>query len=78
MQYIKTLDEHIHAITQEFELLGHGAPVAVSDHINNVYCSLEDETALEAVTVLMDECNEIIEAAKLMKKRLEAYGKEPA
>ncbi len=78
MQYIKTLDEHIHAITKEFEQSGYSPNIAVSDHINNVYCSLEDETALEAVTALMDECDEIMTAAKLMKKRLEAYGKETA
>lgn len=77
MNYIKTLDEHIHAITKDFET-SNSAACTLADHINNVYCGLEDETALEAVTALMDECDEIITAAKLMKTRLEAYGKEPS
>lgn len=78
MHYIKTLDEHIHAITQEFEQDQRSAPIAVSDHINNIYCALDEETAIEAVTVLLDECDDIIAAAKLMKTRLGAYGKEPS
>lgn len=78
MNFIKTLDEHIHAITQEFERSCYSSNIAVSDHINNVYCGLEDETAIGAVTALMDECDEIVTAAKLMKKRLEAYGKDPS
>lgn len=78
MNYIKTLDDHIHTITRDFETSGQSAAVAISDHINNVYCHLEDETALEAVTVLTDECDELIQCAKRMKEHLHAYGKEPS
>ena len=78
MQYIKTLDEHIHAITKDFEQTNHSADVAVSDHINNVYCALDEEAALEAVSIMMDECDELIEAANAMKRRLNAYRKEHA
>ncbi len=78
MQYIKTLDEHIHAITTDFGDSHHMPCVVVADRINDAYCSLDDETALEAVSILMDECDEIMAAAATMKKRLADYGKEPA
>lgn len=76
MQYIKTLDDYLHKVTEEFEEQNDSASLHVSDHINNVYCSLEDETALEATSILMDECDNLIDAAHLMKKRLNAYRKE--
>ncbi len=76
MQHIKSLDDSLYAITKEFESQNHSASLLLSDHINNVYCGLEDETAQEAVSILMDECDEIVDAAHLMKKRLNAYRKE--
>lgn len=75
MRHIKSLDDSLYAITKEFELQNHSASLILSDHINDVYCGLEDETAQEAVSILMDECDEIVDAAQLMKKRLNAYRK---
>lgn len=76
MRHIKSLDDSLYAITKEFELQNHSASLILSDHINDVYCGLEDETAQEAVSILMDECDEIIDAAHLMKKRLNTYNKK--